>query len=319
MELTPVQRRTLERLIGLGAAPPSPADLAGGVRGLLERGLLEAGVEAEGGAAIWLGKHGLNEAQRCEGLFLAKLLREGPPFEHSPITACGRLFHKAIELDVATERTFDPLTVCEVAAVRSSEQDQSFGRYWASLDPFTRSDRVADASRQLGLFRDSFPPLPRRWAPQPELHARVVLAGGRVVLSGTPDLVLGRTRKLVIDFKTGRAWPEHAEDMRFYALLLLLRTGVPPYRVATFFLDSGEWQAEDVCEPVLVRACERVVASARTAVELEAGRSPRLTPGPFCVRCPRMARCPAAVGRSPPVEAAVSRGERRASPRASGS
>jgi hypothetical protein len=137
------------------------------------------------------------------------------------------------------------------------------------------------------------------------MYVKVVLAGGRVILSGAPDLVLGRTRKLAIDFKSGRAWPEHPEDMRFYALLLLLRTGVPPYRVATFFLDSGEWQAEDVTEQTLERASDRVVAAARTAVELAAGRAPELRPGPYCARCPRSSGCPAAAGLAARVVAQV--------------
>ena len=56
------------------------------------------------------------------------------------------------------------------------------------------------------------------------------------------------------------AWPEHVEDMRLYALLFTLRFGVPPLRVASFFLRSGECQPEDVSEEMLVRAADRVIA-----------------------------------------------------------
>ncbi len=298
MELTPAQRRTLEQLIGLGSTPDLASDLHERFRRSLEHRLAAAGTLPGPGETMWLGKHRLNDRQRCEGLFQAGLFREGPPFEHTHVTASGRLFHKAIELDVATERALDPFSVCERAAGRAAEQDGSFGKHWSALDQFDQADLVADASRHLALFRDSFPPLQRRWAPQSELFMKVALARGRIVLSGAPDLVLGRRRRLAIDFKSGRAWPEHAEDMRFYALLLLLRTGVPPYRVATFFLDSGEWQAEDVSEQTLDRATERIVAAARTAVGLTAGGSPVLTPGPYCARCPRRSECPAAVGRA---------------------
>ena len=36
--------------------------------------------------------------------------------------------------------------------------------------------------------------------------------------------------------------------MRFYALVMTLRFGVPPYRAASLFLESGTWQSEDVTE-----------------------------------------------------------------------
>jgi hypothetical protein len=128
---------------------------------------------------------------------------------------------------------------------------------------------------------------------------RVELLGGDVVLSGQIDLVLGlsdpaeptRATRLTIDFKTGSARPEQVEDNRFYALLLTLRFGVPPYRVASFFLESGTWQAEDVTEQTLVHAADRVIAAARSAASLANGRDPELTPGPWCGWCPRAATC----------------------------
>jgi hypothetical protein len=295
MELTSAQRRTLDQLFGSGASPPFDPALADRVRAGLEKRLAEAGI-GPGADPIWLGKHRLNDRDRCEGSFEAGMLREGLGFEHSSRTAVGALFHKAIEIDVATERGFDPHTVTERAAERLSQGQDSFARFWSGLDGLDRADVVAGAGRHLALFRDSFPPLLRRWAPQPELGLKVRLAGGMVVLSGAPDLVVGRSRRLIFDFKTGRAWPEHPEDMRFYALLLLLRTGVPPYRVATFFLDSGEWQAEDVDEPMLARAADRVAGSAEAAAALRAGRVPLLQPGVFCAWCPRRPSCPAAAG-----------------------
>jgi hypothetical protein len=295
MELKPAQKRTLDRLVGSGPSPPFDPALAERVRAGLEERLSEGGI-VPGAEPIWLGKHRLNDRDRCEGLFEAGMLREGPGFEHSARTAVGTLFHKAIEIDVATERGFDPHSVTERAAARLSQGEDSFARFWSGLDGLDRADVVSDAGRHLALFRESFPPLQRRWAPQPELGLKVHLAGGAVVLSGAPDLVLGRTRRLVFDFKTGRAWPEHPEDMRFYALLVLLRTGVPPYRVATFFLDSGEWQAEDVDEAMLARAADRVASSAVAAGQLRGGRTPLLTPGVYCGWCPRRSSCSAAEG-----------------------
>src|SRR5207302_4743606 len=96
--------------------------------------------------------------------------------------------------------------------------------------------------------------------------------GGSVSLSGRISLALGRpvaarATRVLIDLKTGRAWPEHPEDMRLYALLHTLRFGVPPFRVATLFLGSGDWQAEDVTEQTLDRAADRVATAIGSATE----------------------------------------------------
>jgi hypothetical protein len=103
-----------------------------------------------------------------------------------------------------------------------------------------------------------------------------------------------RAQRLLIDLKTGGAYPEHAEDNRAYALVHTLRFGVPPYRVASLFLEGGTWQVEDVHEEVLFHAADRVIAAARSAASLRAGRAEQLTPGRWCAWCPRSQRCPVA-------------------------
>jgi RecB family exonuclease len=299
--LTPAQRRTLDQLIGRGPPPPQEPALGAQIRQDMEARMVAGGLgravaHRPDRAEVWLSKNRLNDRERCEGLFRVRLFGEAPPFQHTPRTAGGSLFHKAIEIDVITERRADPATICGRASERLATTDTSFGDYWSRTDPLVRAEVLADAAGRLSLFRDSFPPLQRRWSPQPELRLRAVLAGGRVVLTGAPDLVLGRTRRLVVDFKSGGAWPEHPEDMRFYALLLLLRTGVAPYRVATFFLDSGEWQAEDVTDEILRRAADRVVDASTAALRLFGGRAPQLSPGRHCGWCPVRSDCPAVMG-----------------------
>jgi hypothetical protein len=131
---------------------------------------------------------------------------------------------------------------------------------------------------------------------------RAELSGGALVLSGKVDLLLGapdslepaRATRIAIDLKTGGAYPEYVEDNRFYALLLALRFGVPPYRVASLFLEAGTWQTEDISEESLFHAADRVVAATRAAQSFRAGREPGLAPGPWCRWCPRAASCPVA-------------------------
>jgi hypothetical protein len=229
---------------------------------------------------------------------------ERRPFAYTARFAAGRLAHKAVELEVAGRDDRDPHGLVEEASGRLREDD-AFAGYWDALDPLRRDEALMEAAKTLELFRSTLPPLRRlrrELAPSTEWHVRAELLGGAIVLSGQLDLVLGatspaepnRATRLAIDLKTGRAWPEHAEDMRFYALLLALRFGVPPYRVATLYLDSGQWQAEDVDARCLDRAADRVVEAVRAAAAAERGRALPLRPGPYCAWCPRVATCPSA-------------------------
>lgn len=298
-ELTPAQRRTLEELIGVRDRPRFPGDLVPRVRERIEAAVLASDLPEP----LWLGKSSLSDLDRCPGLFDAVRSGERAPFAYTDRFAAGRLLHKAIELEVAGRTERDPHALAEAAAERLLEDD-AFAAYWGELDELGRDELLMEAVRALELFRATMPPLGRmrrELAPCTEWPVRVELAGGALVLSGTLDLVLGtsedgdasRASRLAIDLKTGRAWPEHAEDMRFYALLLALRFGVPPYRVATLYLDSGAWQAEDVDARVLDRAADRVIAAVRAEVSFRAGEAPSLRPGPYCGWCPRAQGCPA--------------------------
>jgi PD-(D/E)XK nuclease superfamily len=307
VELTTAQRRTLEGLIGTGERPVFAAGIVQRVRDRIE----ETARAFERPEPLWLGKSALNDLARCPGLFESVRAGERGPFTFSARSAAGRLAHKAVELEVAGREERDPFDLVEQAAERLQE-DAAFHGYWDGLDGLHRDETLMDAAKTLELFRSTMPPLRllrRELAPSTEWHVRAELLGGALVLSGQLDLVLGgsvaaepgRATRLAIDLKTGRAWPEHAEDMRFYALLLALRFGVPPYRVATLYLDSGEWQAEDVDERVLERAADRVVEAIRAAAVIDAGRRPELRPGPYCTWCPRGTTCPSSTALQPPV------------------
>ncbi|HEX9122960.1 MAG TPA: PD-(D/E)XK nuclease family protein [Actinomycetota bacterium] len=301
--LTATQRRTLDGLIGTGERPTFPGDLVSRVRDRIE----EAARGCELAEPLWLGKSNLSDLGRCPGLFDAVRAGERGPFAFSARFAAGRLAHKAVELEVAGREDRDPHGLVQEAVDRLVEDD-AFRAFWDGLDHLRRDETLMESAKSLELFRSTLPPLRRMrrdLAPSTEWHVRAELLGGAVVLSGTLDLVLGsssaaeptRATRLAIDLKTGRAWPEHAEDMRFYALLLALRFGVPPYRVATLYLDSGEWVAEDVDARVLDRAADRVIDAVRAVAAASAGRAPVLRPGPYCTWCPRAATCPSSAAR----------------------
>ena len=301
MELTDPQRRTLEQLIGTGPRPSFPGDLPQRLRDRIEEAV--RGLELQ--EALWLGKDKLNAHGRCEGMFHARVSGESPPFEHSARSAAGVLLHKAIEVEVGSRKALDAHAVSEVAVARVLEREERFQEYWQGLAAPAQDEVLIEVVRRVTLFQGTFPPLKelrRDLVPVPELRVRTELLGGDLVLSGQIDLVLGRpdqldpTRatRLAIDLKTGNAYPEFPEDMRFYALIMTLRFGVPPYRVASLFLESGSWQPEEITEDALQHAADRVIGAARSAASLLKGREAALVPGHYCGWCPRAADCPAA-------------------------
>ena len=120
---------------------------------------------------------------------------------------------------------------------------------------------------------------------------RVELCDGRIIVQAKADLVLGRAqgteaRVLIIDFKTGTRYATHVDDLRFYALLETIRSGVPPFRVASYYLDSATFHSEDVDLDVLEVAISRTVAGVTKVAELHLlDREPIITPGPTCRFC----------------------------------
>jgi hypothetical protein len=300
-QLTDPQRRTLHELIGSGERPTFPSDLPQRLRDRIEG----AARELELAQPLWLGKEKLNQHGRCEGMYAAAVAGESAPFAHSARSAYGVLLHKAVEVEVGARDDMDPHEIGRVAVGRVLEREERFAEYWRELSAPEQDDVLMEVVRRVTLFQGTFPPLKplrRELAPVSEMRVRAELLGGDLVLSGQIDLVLGladriepmRATRLAVDLKTGGAYPEFAEDMRFYALLLTLRFGVPPYRAASLFLESGTWQAEDVTEDTLHHAADRVIEAARAASGLLRGREAELTPGPYCGWCARSSTCPVA-------------------------
>jgi len=301
LTLTDPQQRTLDQLIGTGTRPTFPADLPQRLRDRIEEAV--RGLELR--EPLWLGKAKLNDHVLCEGKFQSAISGEAPPFEHSAKSAAGVLLHKAIEVEVGSREALAAHAVAEVAAARLLDREDRFQEYWRPLSAPEQDELLMDVVRRVTLFQASFPPLKdlrRQLSPVCELRVKAELLGGDLTLSGQIDLVLGapdrlepmRATRLAVDLKTGNAYPEFAEDMRFYALLMTLRFGVPPYRAASLFLESGSWQAEDLTEEALQHAADRVIAAVRTVAALANGREPTLRAGPHCGWCPRASVCPAA-------------------------
>ena len=118
------------------------------------------------------------------------------------------------------------------------------------------------------------------WLPRTQERLEVPLCGGRVVLAGVVDLVLGspaqdRASVCLVELKSGARRIEHRPDLHFYALLEALRSGAPPFRIATYYSGTGELDAEPVGEDTLVGALSRALDGAIRLCRVAAGSAAR--------------------------------------------
>lgn len=248
------------------------------------------------GDPLWVGKHQLGQIHACEGHWDAE---RGEEFAWSVATAKGTVAHRAIELSMFHAGTPLPGDLVDDSIGYLTSNEASIGDYLQRLPAPDLAALKVEANASVAAFLDTFPPLRRAWRPVAEAKLRVELFDRRIVLSGRPDLMIGTAQgtqagRVIIDLKTGGFSPAHRDDVRFYGLLDTLRTGVPPFRVATFYLESGELHCDDVDEGVLRAQIRRVVDGVdRMLAVREGARDAELRPGPVCHWCVARPTCPA--------------------------
>ena len=287
--LTPAQRRVIVELMGQGHPRPRfGADVAESLRTELEE-TLGSLVGAPEGEVLWVRKGDLSQVHACEAHHHAE---RAEPFQWNARTARGTVAHRALELSVSTRGRLPPLDLVDhaIASLGADDPRGALRPWLAQASALDVADVRSGANEVVAKFLECWPPLKASWAPRTETAIGAALCGERVLLWGRVDLVLGQARgsearALVVDLKTGRPYPSHLDDLRFYALVQTLRVGVPPFRVASYYLDTASFHVEDVTADTLAIALRRTVDGVRKLVELQAGRPPTITPGPACSWC----------------------------------
>ncbi|NDG10385.1 MAG: hypothetical protein EB111_00820 [Actinobacteria bacterium] len=186
-----------------------------------------------------------------------------------------------------------PRNVVEDVRTHLNEQLADIAARFSKEDPLWVSKRLLTTIHGCEAHhvasKNSF-----EWTPAvSESSARYEMFGGAIVLGTKADLTLGTAdQKVIIDVKSGGLHASHREDLRFYALVEALRSGMAPRRLATYSLAAARADVEDVSEGVLQAAVRRVVHGVRTivAVELD-GREPTKRPAVHCRWCPLRESC----------------------------
>lgn len=271
--------------------PVHRRELRDELRQLLHDDLAEVSAWIE--KPILLSKHVLASVHGCEERFLHELEQ---PFTANAATVRGAIAHKAIELSVHAPG-HSPGKLVDHALDRMADGDDWVGQWLAQAEDLDRAEVRSMACDRVAKFVECFPPLRNGWRPVTESRLSHEVHDGRIRLTGKVDLTIGRADgaqagKVIIDLKTGNRALTHVEDLRFYALVETLRIGVPPWKIASYYLDSGTFVVETVTEGLLEAAARRSVDGAVKLAELRDGeRPPVRRPGPTCSWCPLFDRC----------------------------
>jgi len=291
-DLAPVQQTVLKALAKEPGFVPLPTKLIEDIRHQMHSLVSDIAEQLEPDQALWVSKNKVTTVHGCEGHYLANLGN----FEWTVANVRGTVVHKAIELATNWKGDFTPSDVVDEALDRVAADERiSAAQFVDSLSDSDRAELRSSAIDLYTKFEECFPPLKAAWRPVLESGARYEMFDKRIIMSTKTDLTLGAAgNKVIIDVKTGSLHPHHREELRFYALVEALRTGLAPRKLATLSLLTARIDVEDVTEGVLQAATRKTADAVRKMYELERERrEPKLVPSSTCRWCPLADSCAA--------------------------
>jgi hypothetical protein len=175
----------------------------------------------------------------------------------------SRLVHTLLRQLVHTGGIDDPL-VDAVNGLRASGADAAVCHI-ESLPEATRrtlAETLATHARNLSGLVPRFAP---GWMPRTDDRVAIPLGGGRVVLHGVFDLVVGLPRPrsaslCAIGLSTRGTWASERRSLHYLSLLETLRSGTPPFRLALLESATGRYGVEDVREEHLRAVASHIAA-----------------------------------------------------------
>jgi hypothetical protein len=173
----------------------------------------------------------------------------------------GALFRQL----VTTGQTGDPVTDA-MAALRVDDGSADIIEFLRRLPAGERAELHREVVAHAANLVSRWPALAPGWYPRTRVRLSIPLAGGRIVLAGVVDLMLGappdgRASVCVVDIRSGERRVEHRADLHFLGLLETLRSGAAPFRLATYYSGTGEIDAEDVPDAALLSSVRRTLDS----------------------------------------------------------
>lgn len=183
----------------------------------------------------------------------------------------GMLFRQL----VTTGRIGDPIADA-LAALQVDDRSADIVDFLRRLPAGERAAVHREVAAHAAILVSRWPAVAPGWLPRTRDRCSIPLAGGRIVLAGVMDLVLGAPSEgpasvCLVDVRSGERRAEHRADLHFHGLLETLRSGAAPFRLATYYTGSGEIDAEDVPDALLTAAVRRTLDGVAFQCRLAAG------------------------------------------------
>jgi hypothetical protein len=175
----------------------------------------------------------------------------------------SRLVHALLRQLVHTGDVHDPLSDA-LDALRASGDDADV-RTIESLPTAARTALAETVALHARNLRGLVPRFAPGWMPRTDDRVAIPLGGGRIVLHGMFDLVVGLPQPgtaslCALGLSTGSPWASARRSLHYLSLLETLRSGTPPFRLALLETASGRYGVEDVRDEHLRAIASHIAA-----------------------------------------------------------
>ncbi|MSO37389.1 MAG: hypothetical protein EXQ69_03970 [Acidimicrobiia bacterium] len=296
--LTAKQIEVRDRVLDPGGERPIfDPGLAEELRGELETHLAPIAASLEPKDQLFVNKQKLKDAQTCEGLLYSRI---HDLFVINSAIARGTLAHRSVQRLIGSDYQLTPLDAVHglFGDLVEDPGGDSTGEFVQAMGVGARAELCSEVADMVIKFAMDWPRLKRAWNPRVESRIAASFGGGVIRMSGKVDLAIGNERHgaagvFIADLKTGFERHDNLYDVRFYALLETLRSSVPPFRIAVYYLDSGQCDWLDVTEDLLRSEVRRVLDGIEVFHRVRNQRKDQLVRNPngLCPYCSLIDDC----------------------------
>ena len=242
-----------------------------------------------------IGKYELSDSVKCPRQKAAKMADD--KFEMSIPMARGAVNHKAIELSIhyPDERAATPPQLVDIAIEALREDEGVWLNQWlCDLDDATYAKLAADCTATVTSLEDTLGRIKKQWRPVVEMALRTEFDGWQLSLK--TDLQIGQLGEHVLaDWKNGKAYPEHLNQMRWYCLVSGFRNpDRPPAAGATVYLGTGQVAGFGFDEQEAERGLHSLLDALEAFSTVDPGDvdGTPANPSPLCGWCDLKNTCP---------------------------